>query len=213
MCKSSVWIINFLCPIAIVYDLSTVILIILSFNSLTLQEKEATLYLFIKFTTMKKKLKNKAVKLLISLAAPIIIWAISWLATSTGIDSWYLTLTKPVFNPPNWIFGPVWSMLYLMIWYSFYQIWDKFWTLKKIPNKVKGIYALQLFLNFMWSITFFGMQNPWLWLINILVLWVVILINISLFYKIKKSAGLLLVPYIFWVSFASLLNYAIFILN
>ncbi len=162
---------------------------------------------------MKKNKQQKIVKLLLSLAAPVIIWAISWLATSTGVDSWYLTLNKPSFNPPNWIFWPVWSILYLVIWYSFYQIWDKYWTLKKIPNKVKYIYVLQLFLNFMWSITFFGMQNPGLGLINILALWVVILLNIHIFFSIKKSAWLLLVPYIFWVSFASLLNYTIFILN
>ncbi len=152
-------------------------------------------------------------RIIISLIIPVLIWAVSWYATASGVDSWFLTLNKPSFNPPSWLFWPVWTILYLMIGYSFFQIWTKFWEIKKVPTCLLVIYWVQLFLNFMWSITFFGMQNPGLWVINIALLWVMIIINIVVFYKQKKSAGLILIPYLCWVSFASVLNYAIYSLN
>jgi tryptophan-rich sensory protein len=156
---------------------------------------------------------NNYLKLITSLAAPIMIGATSGYATVTWIESWYMTLNKPGFNPPNWIFAPVWSILYLMIWFSAFLIWKKFGDFNKIPFEAKAIYAIQLALNFFWSIAFFGLENPLLGLIVIISLWFVIIRNIYVFYSEEKFAWLLLIPYLFWVSFALVLNFYIFILN
>lgn len=160
------------------------------------------------YTFMKKEKINK---LIISIFSVLIIWIVSSYFTSSSIETWYLLLEKPSFNPPNWIFWPIWTTLYIMIWISFYLVWDKwFWKEKKIS---KTIYFIQLFLNFTWSFTFFYLENPLLWLINIFILWIFIILNIIYFYKINKVSWLLLLPYFLWVSFASILNYNIFILN
>lgn len=154
---------------------------------------------------------NKYTKILISIWLPLLIWLISSYFTLNSIESWYMTLNKPFFNPPNWIFWPVWTFLYILIWISFYLVWNKwFW---KNENNLKTIYFLQLFLNFLWSISFFYLENPLLWLINIIALWIVILYNIVLFYKVDKKSGFLLIPYLLWVSFASILNLYIYLLN
>lgn len=154
---------------------------------------------------------NKYTKILLSIWLPLLIWFISSYFTLNSIESWYMTLNKPFFNPPNWIFWPVWTLLYILIWISFYIVWNKwFW---KNKNKLKAVYFLQLFLNFTWSISFFYLENPLLGLINIISLWILIIYNIILFYKVDKKAGFLLIPYLLWVSFASILNLYIYLLN
>lgn len=154
---------------------------------------------------------NKYLKVIISILLPLIVWFLSSYFTINSIDSWYIALNKPTFNPPNWIFWPVWTTLYIMIWISFYFVWNKwFW---KEPNKLKIIYFLQLFFNFTWSISFFYLENPFFWLINIIILWFLIIYNIILFYKVDKKAWYLLIPYLLWVTFASFLNFSIYILN
>lgn len=154
---------------------------------------------------------NKYIKLIISIWVPLLIWFTSSYFTFTSINDWYLNLNKPSFNPPNWIFWPVWTSLYILIWISFYLVWiNNFW---KEKLKVKIIYFLQLFFNFTWSIAFFYLHSPLLWLVNIAILWILILLNIIYFYRVKKLAWYLMIPYILWVSFASLLNFYIFILN
>ena len=125
--------------------------------------------------------------------------------TISSIPTWYVTLNKPFFSPPNWVFGPVWTMLYILMGYSLYLVWKK----KKVPS----IFWIQLILNASWSIIFFGMKSPSLALINIAVLWIAIVLTIKSFYKINKLAAYLLYPYLAWVSFASILNYSIWILN
>lgn len=154
---------------------------------------------------------NKFIKIIISILLPLLIWAVSSYFTFTAIDSWYMTLNKPSFNPPNWIFWPVWTTLYILIWISFFLVWDKWFWKQEI--KLKIVSFLQLFLNFMWSFSFFYLESPLFWLINIWGLWLVIIYNIILFYRVDKKSGLLLIPYLFWVSFASLLNFYIMILN
>ncbi|MDD3145024.1 MAG: tryptophan-rich sensory protein [Candidatus Gracilibacteria bacterium] len=154
---------------------------------------------------------NKYTKILISIGLPLLIGLISSYFTLNSIESWYMTLNKPFFNPPNWIFGPVWTFLYILIGISFYLVWNK--GFGKNENNLKTIYFLQLFLNFLWSISFFYLENPLLGLINIIALWIVILYNIVLFYKVDKKSGFLLIPYLLWVSFASILNLYIYLLN
>ena len=154
---------------------------------------------------------KKYTKILISIWLPVLIGSISSYFTLNSIESWYMTLNKPFFNPPNWIFWPVWTLLYVLIWISFYLVWNKwFWRNK---NKLKTVYFLQLFLNFLWSFSFFYLENPLLWLINIIFLWIFILYDIFLFYKIDKKSWILLIPYLLWVSFASILNLYIYLLN
>lgn len=125
--------------------------------------------------------------------------------TVSSIPNWYATLNKPFFSPPNWIFGPVWTVLYILMGISLYLVWEK----KKVPS----IFWVQLILNLVWSIIFFGMRNPILALIDIGALWISIVLTIKAFSKINILAGKLLIPYILWVSFASILNLAIVSIN
>ena len=97
--------------------------------------------------------------------------------TVSSIPNWYVTLNKPFFSPPNWVFGPVWTILYILMGYSLYLVWKK----KKVPS----VFWLQLILNASWSIIFFGMKNPGLALIDIALLWVAIVLTIKSFYKIS----------------------------
>ena len=142
---------------------------------------------------------------------PLAVGGIASFFTISEIGSWYSTLEKPWFNPPNWIFGPVWTTLYLLMGYSSWRIWNT--SAGKTRSKALIVYGLQLFLNFWWSIFFFHFQQIGLALIEISLLWISLFVMIVLFYKLDKPAGLLQIPYIIWVSFASLLNAAIYTLN
>lgn len=151
-------------------------------------------------------------KLIISV---LICEAVGLLATPftiSAIDNWYKYLIKPSFSPPDWIFGPVWTILYLMMGVSFYLIWVKGKTYKKMYYSV-NIFAFQLFLNFLWSVLFFGLRAPLLGFIDIIFLLTVILFNIFIFYRTSKPAAYLLIPYFLWVLFATFLNFAIVIFN
>ncbi len=126
--------------------------------------------------------------------------------TVSSIQTWYQFLNKPFFNPPSWIFGPVWTILYLLMGFSLYLIW--------IRNRRKlTIFWIQLGLNAAWSFLFFGLHSPLLAFIDILVLLITIIITIKTFYKIYAPAGLILLPYLAWVGFATILNFSILILN
>ena len=128
------------------------------------------------------------------------------------IGTWYAQLNKPFFNPPGWIFGPVWTLLYVLMGISLYLVWTKPGARKKHPYAVKFFFT-QLGLNVLWSIIFFGLQNPLAALLEILLLQVAILITARSFQSISHRASLLLYPYIAWVFFAALLNLSIVILN
>lgn len=138
---------------------------------------------------------------------------ISSFFTVSAIKNWYPFLNKPWFNPPNWIFGPVWSLLYLLMAISLYLIWKKGLFTKKKITTAGAIFFVQLFLNFLWSIIFFGLKNPLLALADIVVLWTAIFITIKHFYRLDKTAAYLLIPYLLWVSFAIILNLSIVFLN
>lgn len=133
------------------------------------------------------------------------------LFTAPAIPTWYQTLNKPFFTPPNWIFGPVWISLYLLMGISLFVVWRN-------PGHPKFklafiFFFVQLILNILWSAVFFGLQSPFLGLMDIVLLWIVILLTILSFLKISKFAGALLIPYLLWVSFAILLNFFLWILN
>lgn len=126
------------------------------------------------------------------------------------INSWYATLTKPVFSPPNWIFGPVWTILYALMGIYLYKVWV---SKIKLRSLLLPLFAVQLLLNFLWSLFFFNLHNPLLALIDILALWFLIFVLIAKTSKTSWSIAWLLIPYILWVSFATLLNIAILTLN
>jgi tryptophan-rich sensory protein len=130
--------------------------------------------------------------------------------TFSAIPNWYAFLEKPFFSPPNWVFGPVWTTLYTLMGISLYLIWI---NKSKLKKEALSIFYAQLVLNTLWSILFFGLKNPAIAFIEILLLWVLVAAAIVKFNKINKTAGYLLIPYILWVSFASLLNAAIVWLN
>lgn len=132
--------------------------------------------------------------------------------TTDAIPNWYLTLNKPFFSPPNWIFGPVWTILYAMMGIAAFLIYEK--GLKKKEVRIAlYFFAAQLFFNFWWSIIFFGMRNPVLALVDIIIMWVLIVTCIIKFKPLSKTAAYLLIPYLLWVSFATVLNGAIVVLN
>lgn len=132
--------------------------------------------------------------------------------TISAIPSWYANLNKPFFAPPNWLFGPAWTLLYFLMGVAFYLIWKQGWQKKK--NRIAGKYFLtQLVLNFVWSPIFFGLRAPLLGLIVIIAMWIMIVATMKKFYPLSKLAFYLLIPYLMWVSFATLLNGAIVMLN
>ena len=151
-------------------------------------------------------------KLIIAVVGCQLAGAVGAIFTSPNIATWYATLAKPSFNPPNWIFGPVWTILYLMMGISAYLIWSqkKEWSHNW---KALAFFDLQLGLNVLWSIIFFGMQNPGLAFVEIIILLTALAVTIIKFYKISKIAAYLLIPYFLWGCFATVLNYSIWMLN
>lgn len=129
--------------------------------------------------------------------------------TFSAIPAWYSSLNKPSFAPPNFIFGPIWITLYFLIGIALYLIW----TSRKNIKGALFLFWIHLFFNATWSIAFFGLRSPLLGFINILILLFLILVVIYKFWKINKLAGALFLPYLVWVSFATVLNYNILILN
>jgi benzodiazapine receptor len=154
----------------------------------------------------------KALKLIISILICQGAGILGSVFTSPAIPTWYASLEKPSFSPPNWVFAPVWTLLFLLMGISLYLIWERGLENKKVRRAI-FIFAVQLALNILWSIIFFGLQVPLYAFIEIIILWLAILITIISFYKISKLAAYLLLPYILWVSFASILNFSIMILN
>lgn len=133
--------------------------------------------------------------------------------TVSSIPTWYAALTKPALNPPNWIFGPVWTTLYFLMGVALYLVWTSKKGKETQRNQALWIFFIQLALNTAWSIIFFGLESPGVALIEILIMWSAIAWTIKLFYPLSKLAAYLLIPYILWVSFATYLTYSIWILN
>ncbi|MBO6620822.1 MAG: tryptophan-rich sensory protein [Balneola sp.] len=151
-------------------------------------------------------------KLPVSIALCLLIGFLSGISTSESISGWYSSLEKPFFNPPNWIFGPVWTFLYILMGMALGKIWSSDISGKE-KNKAIFVFGSQLVINALWSIFFFGMQNPILAFIDIIILIILIVYTIKLFKPINRMASWLLYPYLVWVSFATVLNLSIILLN
>jgi tryptophan-rich sensory protein len=155
--------------------------------------------------------KTQIFKLLASLALPLGLGSIAGLYTAEAIPGWYETLNRPSFNPPNWLFGPVWTTLYLLMGISLFLIWKQ--DKSKERNLAILVYLLQQALNFGWSFIFFYFNMIGFALIEICMLWLSIVIMLVLFYKIKPVAAYINIPYLLWVTFATLLNASYYLLN
>jgi len=151
-------------------------------------------------------------KLIIAICIPLAVGFTSGFFTISGVGSWYQTIQKPSWNPPNWIFGPVWTTLYILMGVSLFLIW-KSQENKDARQTAVILFSIQLILNFFWSFIFFNQHQVGLALIEIIAMWIAILFTIFAFAKINNTAAWLLVPYISWVSFATILNYTIWKLN
>jgi translocator protein len=150
-------------------------------------------------------------KLVVSIAIPLIAGALGSVFTTPAVKSWYLTINKPAWNPPSWVFAPVWTTLFVMMGVALYLVWSK--KMNKGVRLALNIFAAQLALNVFWSVIFFGWESFWLAYAEIILLWIFILLTIVKFWKVDKTAGWLLLPYILWVSFASFLNLTVARLN
>jgi tryptophan-rich sensory protein len=155
---------------------------------------------------------RKISKFLVAILGCELIGLLSTPVTIHAIPTWYASLNKPFFNPPDWIFGPVWTTLYFLIGIAAYLIWIQE-KKKKLVKQALLYFLIQLFFNFLWSFLFFGLQSPLLGMIDILILLIFILITIIKFSKISKPATYLMLPYLLWVGFATLLNISIVFLN
>ena len=134
------------------------------------------------------------------------------LFTASSVDTWYATLIKPSFNPPNWLFSPVWITLYGMMGIALFLVYKKGLDTEGVKVALVLFFA-QLIGNALWSVLFFGLKLPLVAFLEIVVLWVLILSTMISFFKISRLAGLLLLPYLLWVSFASVLNFFLWSLN
>lgn len=134
------------------------------------------------------------------------------LFTAPAIPAWYAGLNKPSFNPPSWLFAPVWTSLYTLMGIAAYLVWSRGGDRKEVKSALI-LFAVHLVLNALWSVIFFGWQKPWLAFGEIVLLWLAIILVFLRFYKLYRPAALLLIPYLLWVSFASFLNFSIARLN
>ena len=138
---------------------------------------------------------------------------ISSIVTRENIPTWYALINKPFFTPPNWVFAPVWTLLYIMIGFAAGSVWNKIDTEEANVKKAFLFFLIQLALNALWSFLFFGLQNPFLASIEIILLWLMIFETYKQFKNIDKLAANLLLPYLVWISYATLLTISVWYLN
>lgn len=155
---------------------------------------------------------HNAAKLVVAVAIPLVVGGLSGIATARGVAEWYPTLAKPTFNPPSWVFGPVWTVLYIMMGVAAFLVWRRGLDVEGVRVAL-AVFAIQLALNGLWSILFFGMQSPGWALVEIAVLWIAIGTTVVLFWRVAPASGALLLPYWGWVSFAVVLNASLWWLN
>lgn len=175
------------------------------------------------------------IKLVMSIVVCELAGVIGSFYTMPAINGWYASVNKAPFNPPNWIFGPVWIVLFFLMGISLFLVWQKKWTVKvseaeagqKTWNPISSklwlgswreenvmiVFVLQLALNILWSVIFFGLKMPGVAFFELIMLWFAIEYMIVNFYRVSKTAGLLQIPYLLWVSFAGVLNFFVWILN
>ena len=165
-----------------------------------------------KITRNARSKTSLAFGLIVSLAVCFSAAALGGFATTPSVNGdWFVNLKKPSWNPPNWIFGPVWSALYLMMAIAAWLVWKKSGFSKS--KRALVWFGLHLVLNIMWSVLFFAWQQPSWAAFEILILWISIAVSIALFYRHSKLAAGLLTPYLAWVTFAAFLNIAIWLMN
>ncbi|MDR7208325.1 TspO/MBR family protein [Flavobacterium piscis] len=156
---------------------------------------------------------NKITRIAIAIIVCLTVGYSSSTVTKSGVETWYPTIAKPAFNPPNWVFMPVWTLLFILMGIAAGLVWDRIKEQNSEVKKALGFFLIQLALNAIWSYLFFGLKNPMLALIGIALLWLMIYETYLKFIKINKIAGYLLVPYMVWVGFAAILNASIWWLN
>ncbi|BAI62426.1 putative tryptophan-rich sensory protein [Methanocella paludicola SANAE] len=154
---------------------------------------------------------NDIVKLVAALAASFLAALIGSVFTIPSITTWYASLNKPFFTPPDWLFGPAWTILYLLMAIALFLVWRL--PQSKQRDSAIAVYAAQLIMNVLWSVGFFGFHNILLGVALILLLLALIVLTTYEFYGLSKPAAYAMVPYILWVSFATCLNVAVFLLN
>lgn len=155
---------------------------------------------------------TESIKLIISIAICLLAGVLGSVFTIPAIPTWYAALIKPSFAPPNWVFFPVWTALFILMGISLFLIW-RMDMQDQLVKKALFLFASQLILNVLWSAAFFGLKSPLAGLIDISILWILILFTILNFMKLSRASGILLIPYLLWVSFAAILNFAIWRLN
>ena len=161
---------------------------------------------------MDKSSLRSAGLLILCIVIPLLAGMIGSLFTMTAITTWYAGLQKPFFTPPDWVFFPVWTALYILMGVSLYLVLQNGLEKRAVRHAV-AVFSAQLVVNALWSFAFFGMQSPLNGLITILVLLALVITTIVLFWRISKPAAVLLVPYVFWVCVATALNTMILVLN
>jgi benzodiazapine receptor len=151
-------------------------------------------------------------KFIIAVLIPLAVGSLAGYFTASSVNGWYTTLVKPSFNPPNWLFAPVWTSLYILMGIALFLVWNS-GAAEDVKRTAVTLFIVQLVLNFLWSFVFFYAQQPGWALVNIILMWIFIFLTILWFGKISSLSAWLLVPYICWVSFAIVLNFAIWKLN
>lgn len=151
-------------------------------------------------------------KLVVSIIACLAAGAIGSIFTRSAIPTWYATLEKPAFNPPNWLFAPVWTLLYIMMGVAAFLVWRKGLENRQVRIALI-VFLVQLVLNALWSVVFFGLESPLFGVVVIAALWVAILFTVLKFHRISLAASVLMWPYLLWVTFAAVLNVSIWLLN
>jgi len=154
---------------------------------------------------------NKVLKFIGAVLICQLVGASGGFFTAMSVKTWYQQINKPFFNPPNWLFAPVWTMLFLLMGISLYLVWQK--QGQQPIKKAITIFALHFLVNIVWSMAFFGLRSPLAGLIVIIILLIMIIWTMVEYYKISKLASLLFIPYLLWSSFATLLNASIYYLN
>ncbi|MGD1048469.1 MAG: TspO/MBR family protein [Candidatus Krumholzibacteriaceae bacterium] len=161
---------------------------------------------------MTKLLPIDTIRLAASIVVCMLAGFIGSFATRAGIPVWYAGIQKPSFNPPSWVFGPVWTFLYILMAIALFLVWRQGLAVSGVRIAL-FVFFLQLVLNAVWSFAFFGARSPLAGLVVIIALWGAIVATIALFAPLSRWAAVLLVPYILWVSFAAILNWSIYVLN
>ena len=156
---------------------------------------------------------QKYLRIIYVVAICLAVGYLSSIVTQSSIETWYPTLKKPIFNPPNWVFPIAWTLLYIMMGVAGGLVWNQLENNKELVKKGLLFFTVQLLLNALWSYLFFGLHNILLALIEIILLLLIIIETYLIFKKIDKTAGKLFIPYILWVSFATILTVSIYILN